>query len=69
MRLLAVLVRLDTESKVPISVALDDPAIDIFKTIAPADVAEQFWNMYITRQTHAVIFGSTIPVSEIVVNE
>ncbi|CDH06748.1 putative short-chain dehydrogenase/reductase SDR [Xenorhabdus bovienii str. oregonense] len=39
------------------------------KTIAPADIAEQFWNMYTTRQTHSVIFGSTIPVSEIVAHE
>ncbi|CDH26174.1 hypothetical protein [Xenorhabdus bovienii] len=35
-------------------------------TIAPADIAEQFWKLYTTRQTHSIIFGSTIPVSETV---
>ncbi|KMJ45252.1 short-chain dehydrogenase [Xenorhabdus khoisanae] len=38
-------------------------------TIAPADIAEQFWKLYTARQTHSIIFGSTIPISETVAHE
>ncbi|MEX0445811.1 SDR family NAD(P)-dependent oxidoreductase [Xenorhabdus sp. SGI246] len=38
-------------------------------TIEPADIAEQFWKLYTTRQTHSIIFGATIPISETVAHE
>lgn len=35
-------------------------------TVAPADIAEQFWELHTARQAHSVIFGGAVPVSETV---
>lgn len=35
-------------------------------TVAPADIAEQFWELHTARQVHSVIVGGAVPVSETV---
>ncbi|MNC65509.1 hypothetical protein D3C75_1158070 [compost metagenome] len=33
-------------------------------TVAPADIAEQFWELHAARQVHSVMVGGAVPVSE-----
>lgn len=33
-------------------------------TVAPADIAEQFWELHAARQMHSVMVGGAVPVSE-----
>jgi len=35
-------------------------------TVAPADIAEQFWELHAARQAHSVVVGGAVPVPETV---
>ncbi|KEY60057.1 SDR family NAD(P)-dependent oxidoreductase [Serratia sp. DD3] len=39
-------------------------AIGKSDTVAPTDVADQFWELHTTRQVHSVIVGKAVPIEE-----